>query len=95
MYGLMMKFLWKVTCYADLILAVNDLRAIPYVDMSVSTQSMYWPCRSCNIMGIHNDVLGTQFFIGAVRWLSKLPPSRRRSALKARWKRVCHDHDNM
>ena len=74
----------------DLLCAVNDLRAIPYVSMCVSTSSVHWACRSCNVKGIHLEALGTQIYIGAVRWLKKMPQDRVSRRLIAEWNKVMY-----
>ena len=64
--------------------AVNDTRARPHVDMSTQPPAKRWSCRSCNVLGFKDSILQSTVYPGAVRYLEDTPKHRR---LKKEWKK--------
>ena len=59
----------EVKCHSRLLVAINDLRALPKVSMATQAPSKYWACHCCNVLGINVPQLETQIYPGAIRLL--------------------------
>ena len=70
--------------------AVNDLRAMPYISMATQAGARYWACRYCNVEGVYVHQLQTKIYIGAARVMHQWPASKktsRHNRLLREWKR--------
>lgn len=69
--------------------AVNDLRAMPYVSMATQAGAKNWACRYCNCVGIYVPLLDVVIYVHGARimhqWQQDMQTARHRSLLRE-WK---------
>ena len=82
-------FCVQVVTRSRLLVAVNDLRAMPYVSMATQAGAKHWACRYCNCVGTYVRCLDVVVYIHAARIMHQWPASRktqRHSSLLRHWK---------
>ena len=82
-------FCVQVVTRSRLLVAVNDLRAMPYISMATQAGAKHWACRYCNGVGTYVSCLDVVLYIGAARIMHQWPASRktrRHASLLRQWK---------